>query len=53
MGVKDSRTLTDEVYDRLDGQVESFHQTIKATLAVLEEWGFLVTVVKGAEEDDD
>lgn len=42
--MKDSRQLTDEVWELIDGRVESVHQVVKATLEVLNEWGYLVMV---------
>lgn len=42
--LRDSRKLTDEVWDRLNGSFTSVHGCVKATLEVLAEWGFLELV---------
>ena len=57
MTLYDSVKLTNEVADRMEdlpsGAVISIHSIVKHTIAVLDEWGFLVQVGAAVGEDND
>jgi len=42
----DTGTLTDEVWDKLDGNAESVYSVVMATVEVLKTWGFLHTMLE-------